>query len=192
MLAFYRAAFPALWIAALFAFVLLLARGAKADERREGLGSQILHHGPLALAILLLWLPRLPFFPVLNQRLYRWAPWQFWITAAATAAGLVFTLWARAQLGRNGSVAVTLKRDHQLVTTGPYAIVRHPMYTGLLTAFLGSALALGQWRGVLAFLIALGALWHKWRLEERWMREQFGESYEDYSRRVPAVVPFWQ
>lgn len=189
MLAFYRSAFPALWLAALCGLALL-ARGAKADERRESLGSQCLHHGPLALAILLLWLPRLPFFPLLNQRLYRWAPWQFWTTLAVTAAGLAFTLWARAHLGRNGSVAVTLKRDHQLVATGPYAFVRHPMYTGLLTAFLGSALALGQWRGVLAFLIALAALWRKWRLEERWMRERFGENYERYSRRVPAVVPF--
>jgi protein-S-isoprenylcysteine O-methyltransferase Ste14 len=192
MFAFYRAAFPAMWMAAGVALILLSRRGTKLDERRESMRSQLLHLGPLALAILLLALPRWPFFAELNRRLYPWAPWQFWITAAMTAAGLAFTVWARSHLGRNGSVAVTLKRGHELVTTGPFAFVRHPMYTGLLTAFLGSALSLGQWRGLLAFAIALAALWRKWRLEERWMRERFGDAYDAYKQRVPEVLPFWR
>ena len=75
--------------------------------------------------------------------------------------------------------------------TGPYALVRHPIYTGLLLAFIGTAFARGEWRGVLAVVIAWAALWRKLRLEERWMREQFGERYIEYSRRVPALVPLW-
>ena len=73
--------------------------------------------------------------------------------------------------------------------SGPYALARHPIYTGLLLALLGSTLALGDWRG-LAFALAAGALWRKLRVEERWMRQQFGDAYQVYSRRVAALIPF--
>jgi protein-S-isoprenylcysteine O-methyltransferase Ste14 len=68
-------------------------------------------------------------------------------------------------------------------------MVRHPIYTGILAGFDGSAIAIGQVRGVLAFVLILIALFFKWRLEEKWMREEFGQTYADYARRVPAVVP---
>jgi protein-S-isoprenylcysteine O-methyltransferase Ste14 len=93
-------------------------------------------------------------------------------------------------LGRNWSGIVTLKENHELITQGPYNLVRHPIYTGLLVAFLGSALARGQWRGLIAVAIVFWALWRKLRLEERWMREQFGEQYVAYSKRVSALIPY--
>jgi protein-S-isoprenylcysteine O-methyltransferase Ste14 len=189
MLTFYRLFFPALWSLCL-ACLWLLSLRSKPTERVEGWRSWLLHTLPLGVAVLLLALPHVPGGPLLNQRLLRWAPWQFWGPAALTVAGLGLALWARVHLGRNGSVAVTLKRGHELVTTGPYAWMRHPLYTGLLLAFLGSALALGQGRGLLALLIAALTLRHKWRLEERWMRERFGLDYEAYARRVPALLPF--
>jgi protein-S-isoprenylcysteine O-methyltransferase Ste14 len=68
--------------------------------------------------------------------------------------------------------------------------VRHPIYTGLLLAFVGSALARGELRGIVAVALACGSLWIKLRLEERWMRETFGAAYEAYSRRTAALVPF--
>jgi len=68
--------------------------------------------------------------------------------------------------------------------------VRHPIYTGLLFGLIGSALALGQWRGLLAVAIFLLAVLRKIRLEERWMRERFGVAYDDYRARVKALVPF--
>jgi hypothetical protein len=71
----------------------------------------------------------------------------------------------------------------------PYALVRHPIYTGLLLAFLGCAVARGEWRGLLAVALAFVALWRKLNLEGQCMRAQFGESYEAYSRRVAALVP---
>jgi protein-S-isoprenylcysteine O-methyltransferase Ste14 len=113
----------------------------------------------------------------------------FWVGAALTAAGLLFTVWARVHLGTNWSGTVTLKRGHELITSGPYAFVRHPIYTGLLLAFLGSALARDEWRGVLALALVALALWRKLRNEERWMREQFGDAYSAYSKRVAALVP---
>jgi len=83
-----------------------------------------------------------------------------------------------------------VKRGHELVTSGPYAIVRHPIYTGLVLAFVGSAITLGEMRGVLAVVIVVASLWRKLRLEERWMAEQFGDDYERYRDRVRALVPF--
>ncbi|HZP86958.1 MAG TPA: isoprenylcysteine carboxylmethyltransferase family protein [Burkholderiales bacterium] len=144
---------------------------------------------PLMLAVGLLWSDRVP-GAFLNERIFAWTPWQFWIGALMTAAGLLFTVWARICLGRNWSAVVTIKRQHELVETGPYSLVRHPIYTGLLVAFIGSALARGEWRGVLAVLIAWAALWRKLRLEEAWMIQRFGEPYIAYCRRVPMLVPF--
>jgi protein-S-isoprenylcysteine O-methyltransferase Ste14 len=100
-----------------------------------------------------------------------------------------FLRMGRRHLGKNWSQAVTLKEDHELITSGPYALVRHPIYTGLLLAIVGCALARGEWRGLLAVALAFVALWQKLKLEEKWMRAQFGESYEAYSRRVAALVP---
>jgi protein-S-isoprenylcysteine O-methyltransferase Ste14 len=185
----YRLLFPLMWLAWVL-YWWLAARGAKVTERKEPLGSRLLHVLPLMIAAYLLWAERVP-IAFLNAPLFAWAPWQFWVAALVTAAGLGFTVWARAHLGRNWSGTVTIKQGHELVMTGPYALVRHPIYTGLLLAFAGTALARGEWRGVLAVLIAWAALWRKLRVEERWMSGQFGERYEAYKRRVPALVPLW-
>ena len=86
---------------------------------------------------------------------------------------------------------MTIKQDHELITTGPYAIVRHPIYTGLIVAFMACALVRADARGAAGVLIGFAALWRKLRFEERWMRERFGERYADYAERVPALVPLW-
>ncbi len=185
----YRFLFPAMWLAWM-AYWGLSARHLKATERKEPAVSRLLHVVPLALAVVLLLVPRVP-VPLLNDPLFSWAPWQFWAAAIVVAAGLLFTVWARVHLGTNWSGFVTIKHGHELVMTGPYAIVRHPIYTGLLLAFVGSAMARGEWRGVIAVVLAGSALWRKLRFEERWMRERFGERYDAYARRVPALVPYW-
>lgn len=104
-------------------------------------------------------------------------------------AGLLFTVWARVRLGRNWSGIVTLKQDHELVRSGPYRWVRHPIYTGLLLAVAGTALIVGQWRGVMGWAIVFASFWFKLRREERWMLEVFGEQYSDYRRHTKAIVP---
>jgi protein-S-isoprenylcysteine O-methyltransferase Ste14 len=186
----YRYLFPTLWFAWV-AYWWIAARSAKPTERRESPGSRLLHIVPLTLAAWLLWAQHAP-GPWLNQRLLPWAPWEFWVGALLTALGLLFTVWARVHLGRNWSGTVTIKQDHELVDTGPYALVRHPIYTGLLVAFIGSALPRGDWRGMVAVLIAWAALWRKLKLEERWMAERFGERYDAYRQRVPALIPGWR
>jgi len=186
----YRFLFPAMWLS-WAGYWWLASRGAKPDERREPLGSRLLHVLPLVLAFWLLWAKHVP-GAFLNETLFPWSPWQFWAGALVTATGMLFTVWARVHLGSNWSGIVTIKHDHELIADGPYGLVRHPIYTGLLVAFIGSAMARGEWHGLLAVLIAWWALWRKLRLEERWMAERFGQQYEAYRRRVPALVPFWK
>jgi protein-S-isoprenylcysteine O-methyltransferase Ste14 len=184
----YRYAFPAMWLSWMF-YWWAASRDVKNTLRRESLPSRLLHIVPLAIAVLLFSTQsaRIAF---LGQRFLPLAAWPFWLGSGLTAGGLLFTVWARLHLGRNWSGTVTIKEGHELVTSGPYAIVRHPIYTGLLLAFLGPALALGEWRGVLAFALAAGALWRKLRVEERWMQQQFGDAYQTYSQRVATLVPF--
>lgn len=165
------------------------SHNVKAVLRRESLPSRLSHIVPLMLALYLFWGPR-PTHSFLAERFLPYTDWPFWLGVVLTLSGILFTVWARLQLGRNWSGTVTIKQGHELVTSGPYAIVRHPIYTGLLLAILGSAVALGEWRGVIALVLAAIAFWIKLRVEERWMREQFGEAYTAYARRVRALVPF--
>jgi protein-S-isoprenylcysteine O-methyltransferase Ste14 len=109
---------------------------------------------------------------------------------AITYAGLALAVWARIVLGRNWSAAVTIKRDHRLISSGPYSVVRHPIYSGLLLALLGTALDVGQLRALVAVGMAFMIWLVKSRTEERFMIERFGEEYEDYRRRTRALVPF--
>lgn len=165
------------------------SRNVKAVERIESRGSRYGHVVPLVVAAALFFVDIRP-LPFLSRHVLPWAAWEFWLGYAITAAGLAFAVWARRTIGRNWSGMVTVKQGHELVTTGPYALARHPIYTGILFGFVGSALALDRWRGVLAVVIAFVALWRKLRLEERWMRETFGAQYEAYRRRTRALIPW--
>ena len=183
----YRYAFPAMWLSWVI-YWWVASRDVKTTVRRESLPSRLSHIVPLSMAVFLYSWQRVR-IPWLAERILPLTEWSFWIGAFLTAAGLLFTVWARLHLGRNWSGSVTIKEGHELVTSGPYALVRHPIYTGLLLALLGSTLALGDWRAVLAFALAAGALWRKLRVEERWMRQQFGDAYQVYAQRVAAVIP---
>jgi protein-S-isoprenylcysteine O-methyltransferase Ste14 len=164
------------------------ARSVKAAAQREPLWRRLLHIVPLVLGAVLLWLRKMP-IPFLGERFLPPSAWPFWVGAVLTAAGLLFSVWARIHIGANWSGIVTIKKGHELVTSGPYAIVRHPIYTGLILAVAGSAIARAEWRGVLAVAIVFATLWVKLRFEERYMRQQFGVAYQDYSDRVSALIP---
>ena len=165
------------------------SRGTKAVTYRESAASRALHIVPLAIAFILLAIPSQS-VPWLNIRFVPLATWPFWLGAALTMAGLLFTVWARVHLAANWSGTVTIKRDHELITSGPYRIVRNPMYTGLLLAIVGTAVWRGDLQGVLAVVVALASLWRKLRVEERVLHKQFGQSYEAYRRRVRALIPY--
>jgi protein-S-isoprenylcysteine O-methyltransferase Ste14 len=185
--AVYRYAFASMWLAWL-AYWWLSARDVKRTARSESRLSRLSHVGPLVLAAVLL-SHRIEIVPMLDERFAPQREWVYAIAVALTAAGLLFSAWARRRLGANWSATVTVKRDHDLVTGGPYALVRHPIYTGVLLAIAGSALAVGEWRALAGLALAAIAFSRKLVLEERWMREQFGPAYDEYRRRVPALVP---
>lgn len=180
--------FPGLWWAWL-AYWALASLGGKAVRRRESALSRLAHFGPFLLAAWLVGADRLP-GDFLGGRIWPQTEVTFWTGAAMLAGGLAFTVWARRVLGGNWSGSVTVKEGHELVRTGPYALVRHPIYTGLLLGFLGTALARAEWRGVVAVAILLPALWRKLRLEERWMGETFGPAYADYRQGTAALIPY--
>jgi protein-S-isoprenylcysteine O-methyltransferase Ste14 len=108
---------------------------------------------------------------------------------AFALAGCFFAIWARVVLGSNWSGRVTVKEGHELNVRGPYAIVRHPIYTGLLLAALGTALAVGEARSVVGLILLAGAFLAKIDQEERLMLETFPERYPAYRQRVKTLIP---
>jgi protein-S-isoprenylcysteine O-methyltransferase Ste14 len=96
----------------------------------------------------------------------------------------------RALLGSNWSATVTVKQHHELIRRGPYAIVRHPIYSGFLLGVLGTALALGEVRGLVALALAFAGWYLKARNEEQFLVEQFGDAYVGYRRNVKQLIPF--
>jgi protein-S-isoprenylcysteine O-methyltransferase Ste14 len=106
------------------------------------------------------------------------------VAAGVTAAGLVVALWARAVLGRNWSGAIVLKEHHELIDRGPYAFVRHPIYTGVLLMVLGVVTVSGTWAGVILFATMFAGLIVKARREERLLTKHFPEVYPLYRARV--------
>jgi protein-S-isoprenylcysteine O-methyltransferase Ste14 len=145
---------------------------------------------PLMVAVVLL--EDIPAFrgTFLDERFVPAQSWIVWLGFFLTVAGLAFACWARVTLGRNWSGVVQLKQDHELIVRGPYRFVRHPIYTGILLGFLGTALAIGSWAALLAVVIVGVSFWRKLRLEERWLCELFGDQYHQYMGHVKALVPW--
>ena len=108
---------------------------------------------------------------------------------ALTLAGCLFAIWARVTLGGNWSGRATVKADHELIVSGPYSLARHPIYTGLLLAATGTALARGEWRCVLGIALIVVAFAVKIGQEERLMLQAFPHAYPQYRRRVKALIP---
>lgn len=184
---FYENAFNVVWFAWVTWWVVA-AVGAKATIRRESVASRVLHITPLLLGIALFESPRLA-GGWLTMRYLSQTRATFFTGLILTLLGLGFSVLARARLGRNWSGTVTLKQDHELIRAGPYRWVRHPIYTGLLAAVLGSAIALGEWRGLVALALITVSLLRKIQVEERFLTERFGAAYTRYQAEVPALVP---
>jgi len=113
-----------------------------------------------------------------------------WTGVVLCVAGLAFCIWARFTLGRNWSGVVTLKGGHELVVHGPYALVRHPIDTGLLTMFVATMIVLGHVAGIIAAPFVFVSIWIKLRHEEKLMLKKFPNEYAAYQQRVRRLIPF--
>ncbi len=113
-----------------------------------------------------------------------------WIGALLCIIGLFFAIWARVILGTNWSGVITLKEGHELIERGPYRIVRHPIYTGILVMFAGTAIAMGHLGGFLGLLLVFLSFWLKLKREEDLMLKHFPDKYAEYQRRVRRIIPF--
>ena len=112
-----------------------------------------------------------------------------WLLAGLAMCGFLFMWWARIHLGQLWSSSVTRKEHHHVVDTGPYAIVRHPIYTGLLLAITSTLLARGTVLTLTGSAIIAVGIYIKARVEEEFLAQQLGESYAAYARRVPMLLP---
>jgi protein-S-isoprenylcysteine O-methyltransferase Ste14 len=114
-----------------------------------------------------------------------------YVLAALTLAGTLFTWWARIHLGRFWSNAITRKEGHQVIDTGPYGLVRHPIYTGLIAAMLATGVAVGTATALFGALLITFGLWRKASMEEDFLMAELGANrYGSYCQRVPMLVPF--
>ena len=130
-----------------------------------------------------------PRFGILNRR---WIPRDDRIVLAGvllTWSGVAFAIWARYHLGRFWSATVALREGHQLIRSGPYANIRHPIYTGMLTAVLGTTLAVGRYRALVAFVVILAGFIAKSRQEEKLLDAQCGPAFEDHRRHTGFFLP---
>jgi isoprenylcysteine carboxyl methyltransferase (ICMT) family protein YpbQ len=123
--------------------------------------------------------------------LYRPGDAGTYAAAVVVLLGIAFAWWARIELGRFWSNAITRKEDHRIIDTGPYALVRHPIYTGQIVGLLASGIAIATWPAMLGMLLISFGEWQKARMEERFLRVELGaDAYAAYCRRVPMLVPF--
>ena len=176
------------WVAWLIVWIAMASR-VKSTIVRESLARRAAHILPLSVAgaVLFICPPGQGWWTC--QDVLRRAPWMAPSGALIVIAGLGFAVWARILLAGNWSGIVTLKQDHELVRAGPYGIVRHPIYTGLLSAIFGTAIAIDQWRGVLALAVVTASFLVKMRTEETFMRRAFADDYARYCRQVAALIP---
>jgi protein-S-isoprenylcysteine O-methyltransferase Ste14 len=113
-----------------------------------------------------------------------------WSGAFLCLSGLLFAIWARVILGRNWSGVITLKEGHELIERGPYRVVRHPIYTGILAMFAGTAIAMGYFGGFLGLFLVFASFWLKLKREEDLMLKNFPGQYAAYQRRAKRIIPF--
>jgi protein-S-isoprenylcysteine O-methyltransferase Ste14 len=175
----------ALWIA-FFVYWGIASRNQAPTKQSESWGSTYFHQSVLGASLLLLYLQ----IPGLTSW---YIPQRFhlavWIGAIVQALSLLLAVWARRHLGRNWAAEVRIGVDHELVRTGPYRWVRHPIYTAMLGMFLGTAIASSQYHALLGVALLFVAYIRKTRLEEEILSRVFPTDYEAYRRSTWRLVP---
>jgi protein-S-isoprenylcysteine O-methyltransferase Ste14 len=177
------AAFGVYWVA--------VGIKSKESQTHESPAYRFLRLGILALVFALLFWGRTS-IGILGRRFVPASEWISFVGFAAALAGLGVALWARVHLGQYWSDKVVLKVDHQLIRSGPYAHMRHPIYSGVLLAVLGTALVGGEWRGLLAFGVLLINYSIKAKKEDQILSRQFGEAFREHESQAGFLLPHFK
>lgn len=177
---------PALWLAWLL-YWLVAARGGKPVARSESVVSRLVYTVPiLAGAVLLIH----PDWPGIDGLVLPRGPWLGWGALVLVAVGLALTVWARRHLAGNWSGIVTLKEGHELIRSGPYRWLRHPIYSGLILALIGTALVIDRWAALIGLALLTGGFLRKLVLEERLLEGAFGAAYRQYRTETWRLAPW--
>ena len=179
-----------MWIAAAFwawfeIYWTLKASGATAARSSESRASRAVHTRLFMASILLYFLS----VPGLNGHVLPSARWVVPAGAVIQASALWFAIRARKTLGKHWSGELTVKEGHEIVMSGPYRVLRHPIYTGILGMGLGTAVISNSWHAFIGFAVMSFAYWRKIRMEERWLLDHFGSAYAEYRAKTWSLVP---
>jgi len=174
-----------LWDVLLVVWVVLLF-GMKRAKKLETPWERVQHIAPVVVSFWLLYERQ---WPMLDMRLFAESAAVLWAGVLVTALGVGISVWARLSLGTNWSGVVALKKEHELVRTGLYRWIRHPIYTGILVGFLGTELIQGHARGLLGFVILWLSFYFKARREENFLRQEFGEGFKEHARHTGMFLP---
>jgi len=173
----------AVWLGFLIFWNVTAGQGGP-RKSEETARSRALHQYLLNGGLLLMFVS----IPGLRGRFLPPNPWHAPVGLALMAAATLFHIWARVHLGRNWTGQVTIKTDHQLVRSGPYRFIRHPIYTALVALALGTAIISARWLSLLGAAVFLVAYLRKLRIEETALSQTFAE-WEEYRKKSWALVP---
>ena len=174
---------PILWLLWL-GYWWFEARNTARTQKSESLLTAVVYRGASVVGIVLIFGPK-------QQRTELWPAnvLLLGIAVILMLCGFTFAIWARRHLGRYWSARVTLKEGHQLVESGPYSLVRHPIYSGLLLSMAATVMTIGTFQSVCGYALLVGALTFKLAAEERLLAANLGQAYQDYQKRVRALIP---
>lgn len=170
------------------AYWFFAALSAKRPAKKESSGERLIHIAFMAVGFFMFYGDAFR-FGVLNCRFLADELWIAWVGATLTLAGVLFAIWARFTIGREWSAEVQIKEGHQLIRNGPYAHIRHPIYTGILLALCGTAIAVGEVRGIVGVALILVGFIRKAKKEERLLAGEFGPAFDEHCRRTGFFLP---
>jgi protein-S-isoprenylcysteine O-methyltransferase Ste14 len=176
----------AIWVAVW----LLMAFFSKSTKRRESPKQRLEHLIPVLAGFLLIFregtTPRW-----LRTAVFPDNPVLMLACVVVTILGLLLAVWARLALGSNWSGTVTIKANHQLIRSGPYRFIRHPIYTGMLAALLATTVTERLIIGLVGFAIVFFALWRKAKREESFLSQEFGPAFDEHRQHTGMFLPRW-
>ena len=181
----YRHIYQGLWIFLAVSWVVS-ASGNKPTAFRVNPGWRFAVLGLTVVFIALVF----AFPETLRRRVIPFSTVTEWTGIVLCAAGVAFAIWARRTLGRNWSGNPTIKEGHELIESGPYRFVRHPIYTGILAAVVGTLLGGGKVDEVILLIASVAILSFKMSVEESLMMRQFPQAYPEYRKRTKALIPY--